>query len=177
MSLSLVAQWAHPPVGRRMVGDQETAPGPDQGPWSLPPAPQPHITPPLGKAKGISEAGTSAPQPRTLRPPPPQILSHRRGPHHPSPLRPTPGRRSAGQSISPPAAALTTRGKVRKVIPSPCDPMLVAEAGQQRAGDPRPPPQCARAGWGGRQRCQRPGSPEKSSAPACALLLNIHHKG
>lgn len=71
MSLSLVAQWAHPPVGRRMVGDQETAPGPDQGPWSLPPAPQPHITPPLGKAKGISEAGTSAPQPRTPRPPPP----------------------------------------------------------------------------------------------------------
>lgn len=150
MSLSLVAQWAHPPVGRRMVGDQETAPGPDQGPWSLPPAPQPHITPPLGKAKGISEAGTSAPQPRTPRPPPPQILSHRRGPRHPSPLRPTPGRRSAGQSISPPAAALTTRGKVRKVIPSPCDPMLVAEAGQQRAGDP-PSSSAVRPGRLGRE--------------------------
>lgn len=82
-----------------------------------------------------------------------------------------------GQSISPPAAALTTRGKVRKVIPSPCDPMPVAEAGQQRAGDP-PSSSAVRPGrLGGRQRCQRPGSPEKSSAPACALLLNIHHKG
>lgn len=177
MSLSLVAQWAHPPVGRRMVGDQETAPGPDQGPWSLPPAPQPHITPPLGKAKGISEAGTSAPQPRTPRPPPPKSSPTAGDPV----IRPLSGQPQGGdrpdRASHLPLLLSRREAKSEKLSPAPATPCWWQRPGSSGQATPRPPPQCARAGWGGRQRCQRPGSPEKSSAPACALLLNIHHKG
>lgn len=171
-----------------MVGGQEKVPGPEQDPQFLPPAPlaqlprgpQLCITPLAhGKRTGISRAGTGAPQPPTPRPP---LLSHR-GDLLAPPAAPDAREEGGG------AAHLTSRGcshderQSQESYPQPLRPHAGDRDGQGRAGGPaatpRPPPQCARAGGGAGAggSCQRPGSPEKSSAPACALLLNIHHKG
>lgn len=128
-----------------MVGGQETVPEPAQVPQTLPPAllvclppgPQPRVTP--------WQADTGAPQPTPPSSPPV-------GTHHPFQPPQTPRRRQAGrQSISPPVAARTTRGRVRKVIPSRCVPMPAqgrAAAGGQPQSTPRPPLQSTRAGGG-----------------------------
>lgn len=75
-----------------------------------------------------------APHPATAHPLPP------RGPPGPSGHPRCPGGGGGGQRISPPAAARTTRGKVRKVIPSPCVPMPATGTGRDgQAAPPRRP--------------------------------------
>lgn len=91
----------------------------------------------------------------------------------PTPVPPaTPGTSSAAgrQRISPPVAARMTRGKVTKVIPSPCGPMPAA-------GPCRPPCRDApsssavhpggRQGWGGMQRCQPRRNPQLQPEHCC----------
>lgn len=116
------------------------------------------------------------PRPHPLPLPPwgPTIPSSH--PRHPG------GGRQAGRASHLPWLLARREAESGKLSPASASPCRRRD-GQQRAGSPsrRPGLLCRApgraAGWGGRQRCQRPGSPEKSSAPACALLLNIHHKG
>lgn len=106
-------------------GRAGAAPGTDQVPQSLLPSPQPASTP-----------GHVGREWNKRRPPSPQS--------RPPPL--------PGHS-SPPAAARTTRGSVRKVMPSSLRPMAAGGSGGTPA-PPRPvpsrpvPPQCARC-WAG----------------------------